>query len=111
MIPVLALANSGVAVPGLGGAAFLEPLALGAAAGLLVGKPVGIFAFSSLAVRLGVAPMPRGGTRAALAGVSVVAGIGFTVAIPIAALAFPGSASGVAGFVWLVRPPPADGTA
>jgi NhaA family Na+:H+ antiporter len=58
---------------------------------LFVGKQVGIFLFTALAVRLGIAPMPGQATIGELWGASIVAGIGFTVALFIAALAFPGA--------------------
>lgn len=58
--------------------------------GLVVGKPVGIGIFAWLATRLGVASLPLGGTWQALIGVSVL-GIGFTMSVVIASLAFPDS--------------------
>jgi NhaA family Na+:H+ antiporter len=61
---------------------------LGIALGLVVGKAVGIFLFSIVAVRLRLAPMPGEASVAKLLGVSVIGGIGFTVALFIAALAF-----------------------
>jgi NhaA family Na+:H+ antiporter len=57
---------------------------------LFAGKLAGIFGFTWLAVRTGLAPMPGGATPAKLLGVSIVAGIGFTVALFIAGLAFAG---------------------
>jgi NhaA family Na+:H+ antiporter len=65
-------------------------IAVGTAVALLVGKPLGIFAFTWAAVRLGGAPMPGGASGAKLLGVATVAGIGFTVSLFIAALAYPG---------------------
>ena len=68
-------------------------MTIGAALGLLVGKPLGIMGFSWLAVRFGVAALPRRSTWMALAGVGVLGGIGFTMALFIAGLAFPSSAA------------------
>jgi Na+:H+ antiporter, NhaA family len=88
IMPLFALANSGVSVREADAATFLSSVALGTAAGLFVGKQVGIFALTLLAVKLGLAPIPGNATRMQLFGVSVVAGIGFTVALFIAALAY-----------------------
>jgi Na+:H+ antiporter, NhaA family len=89
IMPIFALANSGVALGKAGLASFAEPVALGAAAGLFIGKQVGIFGATLLAVKLGMAPVPGGASRTTLFGVCVIAGIGFTVALFIAALAYP----------------------
>lgn len=89
LMPLFALANSGVTIRGAGELA--SPVALGAAAGLLIGKPLGIFGLTWLAVKLRLAPMPGDAAAGQLLGVSIVAGIGFTVALFIAALAFDGA--------------------
>jgi NhaA family Na+:H+ antiporter len=88
VMPVFALANSGVELGGAASAELLGPVAVGTAAALLAGKLVGIFSFSAGAVRFGIAPMPGRASYAKLLGVSAVAGIGFTVALFIAGLAF-----------------------
>ena len=90
VLPVFALANAGVAVGGGLGALLTDPVALGVVLGLVVGKPLGIFALTFLAVRLGLASRPAGVTWRHLFGVSALAGIGFTMSIFIANLAFPG---------------------
>ena len=90
VLPVFALANAGVPLSDFGPAALSSPVALGVTLGLLVGKPLGIFGVTALAVRLGLAPMPEGASLSRLLGASIVAGIGFTVALFIAALAYPG---------------------
>jgi Na+:H+ antiporter, NhaA family len=90
IMPVFALANSGVQLAGLEPSQLTGRIAVGTAAALVLGKLAGIFAFTLGAVRAGLAPLPRGATVAKLLGVSVVAGIGFTVALFIAGLAFPG---------------------
>ncbi len=88
IMPVFALANSGVVLRQLGASVALTPVALGVAVGLFGGKTLGVFGFTMLAIRLGLAPMPRQATVAKLIGASAIAGIGFTVALFIAALAF-----------------------
>src|SRR5262249_47413920 len=84
--------SSGVPFTGFSAAALLSPVALGVSAGLLIGKTAGIFGVTALAVKLRLAPMPEGATMYRLFGASVVAGIGFTVALFIAGLAFPAEA-------------------
>jgi NhaA family Na+:H+ antiporter len=88
VMPVFALANSGVTLHGAGVSMLAEPVLLGAAAGLFVGKQVGIFGLTLVAVKLGVSPMPGGASSTQLFGVSTISGIGFTVALFIAALAY-----------------------
>ena len=88
IMPLFALANAGVP---LSVEAFGEPVALAAAAGLVLGKPAGILAFSWLAVRLGLADLPEGVGWGALAGGGALAGIGFTMSIFIAGLALDGA--------------------
>ncbi len=91
VMPVFALVNSGVEIAGgegLGG-----PVAVGTAVALFAGKLAGVFAFTAASVRLGLAPMPGGASWAKLLGVSLVTGIGFTVALFIAGLAFPDDAA------------------
>jgi NhaA family Na+:H+ antiporter len=90
VVPLFALANAGVtvdrdALAGAGGGAVLAGILLGRVAG----KPVGIAAAVWLAVRFGLAAMPGGAGGRLLAGVATVAGIGFTVPLFVAGLAFP----------------------
>ena len=87
VLPVFALANAGVAVaPGV--LAGREPLVLAIVAGLVVGKPLGMVLCSALAVRLGLAVKPAAYGWRQLAGVSALAGIGFTMSLFIAGQAF-----------------------
>jgi Na+:H+ antiporter, NhaA family len=116
-MPLFALANAGVS---LGDTAFSGEALLvfaGVGLGLVLGKPVGILVLSWLATRIGVAALPRGVTWPQVAVVAVVAGIGFTMSIFIANLAFAGQsdvinaskmailvasiAAGGLGFAWL----------
>jgi NhaA family Na+:H+ antiporter len=93
IMPVFALANSGVSLRGAGWSMLITPVALGVGVGLVVGKQLGIFAAATLTVRAGLAPMPGGAPASKLYGVSIIAGIGFTVALFIATLAFPNDPS------------------
>jgi NhaA family Na+:H+ antiporter len=84
IMPLFALANAGVAVQP---AALLNPVALAVAAGLFVGKPVGVLLFSWLAVRCGLARLPTGVTWPVVLGGGFLAGIGFTMSLFVAGLA------------------------
>ena len=84
IVPVFALANAGVPFA-LGD--LVDPIAVAVILGLAVGKPVGIFLFSWLAVRFGLARLPEGLGWSALLGGGCLAGIGFTMALFIAGLA------------------------
>jgi len=88
VVPLFALANAGVRFEGSIGDALTSPVALGVAMGLVVGKTVGISAFTWIAVRTGLGRLPAGSTWRHIFGVASVAGIGFTVALFITALAF-----------------------
>ncbi len=89
IMPLFAFANAGVL---LSWSDFGDPVAVAVAAGLLVGKPVGILLFSWLAVRAGLARLPDGVGWLTLAGGGLLAGIGFTMALFIAGLALEGEA-------------------
>lgn len=90
VMPLFALANSGVTLAAVERSQLLGSVAVGTAAALFLGKLAGIFLFTAAAVRLGLSPMPGAASWAKLLGVSMVAGIGFTVALFIAGLAFAG---------------------
>jgi NhaA family Na+:H+ antiporter len=92
VMPLFALANAGVALHGMTLASLAEPVSAGVALGLLLGKPVGILGLSRLAVALGWAKLPRGAGWPQMAGVGMLAGIGFTVALFVASLSFHGGA-------------------
>ncbi|HEU4559324.1 MAG TPA: Na+/H+ antiporter NhaA [Longimicrobium sp.] len=90
IIPLFALANAGVTLTGGGfGEALAHPVTLGVILGLVLGKPLGITLFSWLAVRFGVAELPAGVNWRALHAVSWLGGIGFTMSLFVAGLAFP----------------------
>jgi len=89
IIPLFALANAGIAVDfGSIGTTFLEPVSLGIVAGLVLGKVIGIFGLSWLAIKLKIAQLPKGSTMSQIFGVSFLGGIGFTMSIFVADLAF-----------------------
>jgi NhaA family Na+:H+ antiporter len=92
IMPVFALANAGVRVLGEGQPLGNPAVILGIVLGLVVGKPLGISLASWLAVRLGLAERPPGTRWSELVGVACLGGIGFTMALFIAALAFEGTA-------------------
>ena len=88
IMPLFALANAGVSLQGLSLTGASWSAALGVACGLIVGKPLGVLLATWLCVRLGVAVLPIGiGVRHLLV-VGVVAGVGFTMALFVAQLAF-----------------------
>lgn len=91
IMPLFALANAGVALGDAGWAALKEPIALGIICGLVLGKTVGIFSFIWLGVKVGLASRPDGVTWGHCFGLALLAGIGFTMSIFVAGLAFPGS--------------------
>jgi NhaA family Na+:H+ antiporter len=88
VIPLFAFANAGVPLKGLGLGALTSTVTAGAALGLIVGKPVGIFAAVLAAVRLRLARLPEGMTLAHVAGLGCLGGIGFTMSLFIGTLAF-----------------------
>ncbi len=89
VMPLFALANAGVTVGGATWGPGEVKIAAGIILGLVVGKPIGILAASWLVVRLRIADLPGGVTFRGVATVGVVGGIGFTIALFIAQLAFP----------------------
>jgi NhaA family Na+:H+ antiporter len=90
VMPIFALANAGVALGGEGGLNWTSRVIWGVALGLLIGKPLGIALFSWLAVRLGLAQLPKGINFVHIVGVGFLGGIGFTMALFIGGLAFRG---------------------
>ena len=89
VIPLFAMANAGVKLTGDAvSGALTSTVTWGVIVGLVVGKPLGIYLFSVLAIQAGWARLPEGLQRVHLLGAGAVAGIGFTVALFIAKLAF-----------------------
>ncbi|AZO60013.1 MAG: Na+/H+ antiporter NhaA [Mesorhizobium sp.] len=93
VIPIFGFANAGVSLGGLSVAALVEPLTLGVAAGLVVGKLVGVFGASVLAIRLGLADLPANAGWLHMIGISLLCGIGFTMSLFIGLLAFANDAA------------------
>ncbi|OBT13478.1 Na(+)/H(+) antiporter NhaA [Vibrio sp. UCD-FRSSP16_10] len=91
ILPVFAFANAGVSLEGISLSTLGSTLPMGIAMGLLLGKPLGIFSFSWLAVKSGVAKLPEGIDFRHIFAVSVLCGIGFTMSMFIASLAFTGA--------------------
>lgn len=90
IMPAFALVNSGVRLDAGALAALWTGIPMGAALGLFLGKQLGIFLTTAVVVKLGLAPMPGGAPLRKLYGVAIVGGIGFTVALFVAGLSYPG---------------------
>lgn len=88
ILPLFAFANAGISLEGVSLDGLTSMLPLGIALGLLIGKPLGIFSFSWLAVKSGIAKLPEGISFVHIFAVSVLCGIGFTMSIFISSLAF-----------------------
>ena len=88
IIPLFGFANAGLSLAGMTAARLVEPLTLGVALGLLCGKVIGVFGFSSIAIRFGLARLPQEASWIQLAGVSLLCGVGFTMSLFIGLLAF-----------------------
>jgi NhaA family Na+:H+ antiporter len=130
ILPLFAFANAGVPLAGVGFGTLAQPVPVGIAAGLLAGKPVGVLLASWVAVACGAARLPKGADWRSMSGAAVLCGIGFTMSLFIASLAFEGAgmeyvvqtrlgvlvgslASAVLGYALLraVLPPSGPGTA
>lgn len=118
IIPIFALANAGIPIEfGALGDVFTNPVALGVIMGLVLGKLLGITGMVWLMVKLGWSQLPRGLNFAHIMGAALMGGIGFTMSIFVAELAFANDAqnllmaktgvlmasliAGVTGFIWL----------
>ena len=90
VIPLFAFANAGICLAGMSVGGLFSGVGLSVMLGLVIGKFVGVFSFSWIAVRLGVVKLPANTTWKAFASVCVVCGIGFTVSMFIADLSYAG---------------------
>lgn len=88
IVPIFAFANAGVVLTGMSFADLFAPLPLGIGAGLLIGKQVGVFGFTFLLVKLGIARLPHGANWLHIYGISCLAGVGFTMSLFIGSLSF-----------------------
>ena len=91
IVPLFGFASAGVHLTG-GAATLVQPLPLGVLLGLFLGKQLGIFSAVWLAVKAGLSEKPRGTRWRQIYAASILCGIGFTMSLFIAALAFPGNA-------------------
>jgi NhaA family Na+:H+ antiporter len=89
IVPLFGFANAGVSLAGSSAGVLLDPLPLGIALGLLIGKQLGIFGSVWIADRTGFAKRPGGASWVQIWGLSLLAGIGFTMSLFIGGLAFP----------------------
>jgi len=118
IIPLFALANAGISIDFSSvGSTILQPVSFGIIAGLLLGKVLGIFGVSYVAIKLKLASLPKDSSMSQILGVSLLGGIGFTMSIFVADLAFIGNAelifqakigilfaslvAGLLGYFWL----------
>ncbi|HRJ60048.1 MAG TPA: Na+/H+ antiporter NhaA [Azospirillaceae bacterium] len=88
IMPIFALANAGVSLAGLSFSSLLEPVPLGIALGLFLGKQLGVFGFAWAAIKAGWCARPHGASLGQMYGVSIITGIGFTMSLFIGNLAF-----------------------
>ncbi|MBL0514270.1 Na+/H+ antiporter NhaA [Aeromonas media] len=88
ILPLFAFANAGVSLDGIQLSDLLSPVPMGIILGLFIGKPLGIFTISWLSVKLGIAQLPSGVNFRQIFAVSILCGIGFTMSMFIASLAF-----------------------
>ena len=116
ILPLFAFANAGVSLKGVSFADLMAPLPLGIALGLFFGKQIGVFCFSWIAVKLGLAKLPTGANWPQVYAIACLTGVGFTMSLFIGTLAFEGDtmlndvrlgvlmgslASGILGYVLL----------
>ena len=90
VLPMFGFCNAGVSLQGVSMQTLAQPVTLGIGLGLVIGKAVGVFGASWLAIRLGLAAMPAQASWRQLLGVAVLCGIGFTMSLFIGGLAFAG---------------------
>ena len=88
IMPLFAFANAGVSLEGLSFSSLLEPVPLGILLGLFIGKQLGVFLFSYISIKTGIAQMPNNSNWISLYGVGILTGIGFTMSLFVGNLAF-----------------------
>ncbi|HDS0917071.1 TPA: Na+/H+ antiporter NhaA [Pseudomonas putida] len=97
ILPLFAFANAGVSLAGMTVESFTHPVPMGIAVGLLLGKTVGVFGLTWLAVKLRLAALPEGAGWGQILGVAILCGIGFTMSLFVGSLAFAPGSSEYAG--------------
>jgi NhaA family Na+:H+ antiporter len=88
VLPLFAFVNAGIDLGGVGIESLMHPVPLGIAAGLFVGKQLGIFVLCFIAIKLGLARLPDRANWGGLYGVSILCGVGFTMSLFVGSLAF-----------------------
>lgn len=88
ILPLFAFANAGVSLEGLSLSSLVEPIPLGIAGGLFLGKQLGVVLVTALALRAGIGRLPEGSTWPQFYGMALLTGIGFTMSLFIGSLAF-----------------------
>lgn len=88
VLPAFAFANAGISFEGIGFDYIFHPVPLGIAAGLFIGKQLGVFGFCWVCLKLGWASLPKGMSLMQLYGLSLLCGVGFTMSLFIGSLAF-----------------------
>ena len=88
ILPLFAFANAGVSFDGIDSSMLSSPLLFAISLGLIIGKPLGVFGFSYLSVKLGIAKLPQGINFKQIFAVAILCGIGFTMSMFLASLAF-----------------------
>lgn len=101
ILPLFAFANAGVTFEGMSLGTLLDPIPLGIAAGLFLGKQAGVMGSTWLAVRSGLGELPAGVNWRAIYGISLLCGIGFTMSLFIGSLAFEHAGQDYSAFVRL----------
>lgn len=102
IMPLFALANTAIVLPSSMGYIFQSTISFGIIAGLVIGKPLGIFSFSYLAVKLKIASPPSNSTWMQLLGIGMLGGIGFTMSIFTTSLAYNTDALQIIGKVAVI---------
>ena len=97
ILPLFAFANAGVSLAGMTVESFTHPVPMGIAGGLLLGKTVGVFGLTWVAVKLRLAALPAGAGWGQILGVAILCGIGFTMSLFVGSLAFAPGSSDYAG--------------
>lgn len=97
ILPLFAFANAGLSLSGVTVDSFTHDVPMGIAVGLLLGKTLGVFGLTWLAVKTGIAALPQGANWGQVLGVAILCGIGFTMSLFVGSLAFEPGASDYAG--------------
>ena len=97
ILPLFAFANAGLSLSGVTAESFTHDVPMGIAIGLLLGKTVGVYGLTWLAVKTGIAALPQGANWGQVLGVAILCGIGFTMSLFVGSLAFEPGVSDYAG--------------